>query len=206
MSTPPIDPLQSADPAVRELLFFWFGDPADPQSDYGQQRSQWFKKDPQYDDALRRQFLADYERAVAGHLDPWQQQPYPCLALILLLDQFPRNAFRGDPRSFATDAKARAVTKAALAQGLEAHLLPVERLFVYLPLEHSESLADQERCVALMERLVDESPELASTLDYAIRHRQVIAQFGRFPHRNEVLGRDTTAAEAAFLQQPGSRF
>jgi uncharacterized protein (DUF924 family) len=189
-----------------QILNFWFGNPTDPQGPYGQQRSVWFKKDAAFDDRIRQRFLPDYERAAAGDYTPWRSQPRSCLALILLLDQVPRNLFRGDARSYATDAEALAVAEAAIAQGHDQALIPVERLFMYLPLEHSEDLARQQRCVQLFETLVKEAPELASTLDYAYRHRDVIARFGRFPHRNHILGRTTTAEEAAFLQQPGSRF
>jgi uncharacterized protein (DUF924 family) len=189
-----------------QILNFWFGNPTDPQGPYGQQRSVWFKKDAAFDDLIRQRFLPDYERAAAGDYTPWRSQPRSCLALILLLDQVPRNLFRGDARSYATDAEALAVAEAAIAQGHDQALIPVERLFMYLPLEHSEDLARQQRCVQLFETLVKEAPELASTLDYAYRHRDVIARFGRFPHRNHILGRTTTPEEAAFLQQPGSRF
>jgi uncharacterized protein (DUF924 family) len=189
-----------------QILNFWFGNPTDLQGPYGQQRSVWFKKDAAFDDRIRQRFLPDYERAAAGDYTPWRSQPRSCLALILLLDQVPRNLFRGDARSYATDAEALAVAEAAIAQGHDQALIPVERLFMYLPLEHSEDLARQQRCVQLFETLVKEAPELASTLDYAYRHRDVIARFGRFPHRNHILGRTTTPEEAAFLQQPGSRF
>lgn len=189
-----------------DILNFWFDDPARPNSDYGQQRSVWFKKDPAFDARIRESFLADHERAAQGELATWQTQPRTCLALIVLLDQFPRNLFRGDRRSFATDDQALALAQHALRQGFDQQLVPVERVFVYLPLEHSETLAHQDACVALMEQLCAAHPEFASTLDYAHRHRDVIQRFGRFPHRNAVLGRATTAAEAEFLQQPGSRF
>jgi uncharacterized protein (DUF924 family) len=189
-----------------KILKFWFGDPADPDGEYGQQRSLWFKKDPALDETLRQHFLADYEQAAAGHLDFWRDQPHSCLALVLLLDQLPRNLFRGQPRSFASDRAARAIANHALVQGYDQQVLPVERIFFYLPLEHSEDLADQDRCVDLVRSLHAAHPEFASTLDYAMRHREIIQRFGRFPHRNPVLGRETTWAEAEFLQKPGSRF
>ena len=188
------------------ILNFWFDDPTAPNSEYGQQRPVWFKKDPAFDDTIRHQFWADYEQAAQGLLTDWPQQPRPCLALILLLDKFPRNLFRGDPCSFATDSQALAIAQQALQQGFDQALLPVERLFIYLPLEHSENLAHQDQCVALLEKLCEAHPGFESPLDYAYRHREVIQRFGRFPHRNEILGRATTAAEAEFLQQPGSRF
>jgi len=191
---------------VTAILSFWFGDPTDPDGDYGQQRSIWFKKDPKFDQTVREQFSTDYQQAAAGQLQAWRRQPRSCLALILLLDQLPRNMFRGQPQSFATDSQAREAAEHALEQGFDQQLLPVERLFIYVPLEHSENLAHQQRAVALFETLVQAHPELSSTLDYAIRHRDIIQRFGRFPHRNAILNRASTAAEAAFLQQPGSGF
>ncbi|MFQ4140107.1 DUF924 family protein [Nodosilinea sp. PGN35] len=191
---------------VEEILRFWFGDSADPKGEYGQQRQAWFKKDPVFDDAIRQGFLAEVERAMVGELEDWRSQPRSCLALVLLLDQFPRNVFRGKAKSFAGDSAALATAYHALESGYDQQVLPVERLFFYLPLEHSENLADQDRCVELVQALHASHPEFESTLDYALRHREVIQRFGRFPHRNEILGRATTPEEAEFLQQPGSRF
>lgn len=191
---------------VDAILTFWFDDPNAPESEYGQQRSRWFKKDPAFDETIQTQFLADYEQAAAGQLAHWLSQPRDCLALILLLDQFPRNLFRQSPRSFAADGLALAAARYAVAQGYDQALLPVERIFIYLPFEHSEVLADQQESVRLISALAEHHPDMASILDYAIRHQDVIERFGRFPHRNEVLGRATTPAEAEFLTQPGSRF
>lgn len=188
------------------VLRFWFGDPDDPGSEYGQQRRVWFKKDPAFDDTIRRQFLTDYEKASTGALATWRQEPRSCLALVILLDQFPRNLFRGEARSFASDRAARDTANYALTQGYDQQVLPVERIFFYLPLEHSENLADQERSVELVRSLHATHPGFESSLDYALRHRDVIQRFGRFPHRNEILGRETTSEEAEFLRQPGSRF
>ncbi len=190
----------------QEILRFWFGDPEDPGSEYGQQRQVWFKKDPAFDDTIRRRFLTDYGQASDGALAIWRQEPRSCLALVILLDQFPRNLFRGEARSFASDRAARDATNYALAQGYDQQVLPVERIFFYLPLEHSENLVDQERSVELVRSLHATHPEFENSLDYAVRHRNVIQRFGRFPHRNEILGRETTPEEAEFLQQPGSRF
>ena len=188
------------------ILNFWFGDANDPSGEYGQQRSVWFRKDPTFDAEIRQRFLADYENAAAGHYDSWQTEPRPCLALILLLDQWPRNLFRHQPQSFATDPAARAAAAYAIAHGYERTLLPVERLFLYLPFEHSEDPADQARSVQYFTALAQAAPELIDTLDYAHRHRDVITRFGRFPHRNAILGRINTPEEAEFLTQPGSRF
>lgn len=189
----------------RLILNFWFGDSEAP-SEYGQQRKIWFRKSPQFDQEIRQKFLSDYRHAVAGNYDHWQHQPRPCLALILLLDQFPRNLFRDSPQAFATDERAHQIAEYALHQGFDEQLIPVERMFVYLPLEHQEDLSCQQRCVDLFEQLVAIAPELASSLDYARRHRDVIARFGRFPHRNGILNRTNTPEEAEFLRQPGSRF
>jgi len=191
---------------VQAILTFWFGDSSDPSSDYGQQRQAWFKKDPGFDATIRQQFLADYENARQGHLHSWIQQPRPCLALVLLLDQVPRNIFRDSSQSFATDAQALAVARQGLGLGWDQSLIPVERVFLYLPFEHSEDLAHQDTSLRLFQSLAQGHPELQTTLDYARRHRDVIQRFGRFPHRNGILGRASTAAEVEFLQQPGSRF
>ena len=127
------------------------------------------------------------------------------MALILLLDQFPRNLFRGTPRAFATDPQALAAARNAVDRGFDRHFLPVRRWFLYLPFEHAEDLQLQQQSVKLFEQLRDDAAS-ASTIDYAIRHFEVIQRFGRFPHRNQILGRQTTPEEAEFLNQPGSSF
>ena len=188
---------------VEEILDFWFGSPK--SVDYGKERSFWFTKNPEFDRELSDRFLLDYEQAARGELDYLQDSPLGCLTLVLLLDQFGRNMFRGTPKSFATDAKALSVAKSAVDQGCDRALLPVQRWFIYLPFEHSENLADQERCVELFATLSNH-PESANTIEYALRHKAVIERFGRFPHRNKILGRVNTPAEAEFLKQPGSSF
>lgn len=193
-------------PAVQAILTFWFGDPAVPNSEYGQQRKIWFRKDPSFDQQVRDRFLPVYGQARQGACDPWLEQPRSALALTILLDQFPRNIFRGTARCFEADPQALTTAKIALSYQHDRALLPVERMFLYLPFEHSENIEHQHQAVSLFEALVRSAPELQSTLDYAYRHRDVIAQFGRFPHRNESLGRQSTAAESQFLQQPGARF
>ena len=188
---------------VEEILDFWFGSPK--SVDYGKERSFWFTKNPEFDRELSARFLLDYEQAARGELDYLQDSPLGCLTLVLLLDQFGRNMFRGTPKSFATDAKALSVAKSAVDQGCDRALLPVQRWFIYLPFEHSENLADQERCVELFATLSNH-PESANTIEYALRHKAVIERFGRFPHRNKILGRVNTTAETEFLKQPGSSF
>lgn len=183
---------------VEEILDFWFGGEA-------VYREAWFRRDEAFDREVRERFRGDYEKAAAGELDGWMDSPRGTLALILLLDQFPRNLFRDDPRSFATDGKAREVADHAVSTGLDRGLRPLERVFVYLPFEHSEDPEDQRRSVELFLAL-DPELETPEVLDYAVRHREVIERFGRFPHRNEALGRATTPEEAAFLEERGSPF
>jgi uncharacterized protein (DUF924 family) len=194
------------DPLVQTILKFWFGDPAVEATDYASRRKLWFGKQPEFDAAIRQQFQPIYEQAASGALDDWQQTPEGCLALLILLDQFPRNLFRDQPQAFATDAKALAVAQQAVEQGFDRQLDPIQRVFVYLPFEHSEDPQFQQQSVALFDQLQTAAPELADTYDYALRHQAVIDRFGRFPHRNEVLGRVNTPEEAEFLTQPGSSF
>jgi uncharacterized protein (DUF924 family) len=190
-------------PVVDDILTFWFG-PRD-QHEWGQPRQVWFRKDLQFDQEIRDRFLSTYQQAAAGDLDHWQRSAESCLALLLLLDQFPRNMFRGTPQAFATDIKALTVAKSAVEQRLDQELMPVQRWFVYLPFEHSEQWEDQARSLQLWQTLKDD-PASASPIDYAQRHADVIQRFHRFPHRNEILGRVSTPEEQIFLQQQGSSF
>ena len=184
---------------IQRVIAFWFADPGAPGP--GQTRPIWFEEDPAFDEEVRARFTRDLERAAAGELDPLTATPEGCLALVILIDQFPRNAFRGTPRAFETDAKAREVANSALARDFDRRLTPVQRQFLYMPFQHSESLADQDRSVALFRALGDEQ-----SLDYALRHRDAIARFGRFPHRNAILGRESTPEEREFLARPDSSF
>lgn len=159
--------------------------------------SRWFTKDEAFDRRFRETFLDAHEAACRGDLDPWQRTPGGALALILLLDQFPRNVFRGTPRMYASDAAALKVAEAALAAGHDRHYDADLRLFFYLPFEHSEQLVHQERSVALCRELGGES------LAHAEGHRDIIRRFGRFPHRNAILNRKTTAEERQFLDDGG---
>ena len=183
---------------------FWFGGPN--LDEFSQSRKAWFVKDAAFDEEIRHRFRATLESAERGELQHWSDDPKHCVSLIILLDQFPRNMFRDTPRAFATDIMALETTRFAIAQRYDQAVNSVERIFYYLPFEHSESLADQARCVALVQALVHEDPSRADFLDYAKRHRDVIARFGRFPHRNRILGRASTEAEIEFLKQPGSSF
>jgi len=190
---------------------FWFGSAADDAVIAARQSRLWWRKDPAIDADIRRRFAPWLARAAAHELDAWLGSPRGRLALILLTDQFPRNIHRNTARAFDFDGLARHWCGAGLAAGADAALRPIERVFFYLPLEHSESLADQERAVALFRALAAAAPAGAHDafdgfLDFARRHRDVIARFGRFPHRNKLLGRASTDRERAFLAQPGSSF
>lgn len=184
---------------ARDLLRFWFG--PEPVS-----RAEWFRKDPAFDEAIRQRFGATLERALAGELDGWAATPEGTLALLVLLDQFPRNLFRGQARAFAGDARALALAREAVARGDDRSLHPVQRPFVYLPFEHAEDRAAQDESIRLFTALAAESPAHADTLHWAHRHREVILRFGRYPHRNAALGRASTPEELAFLAEPGSSF
>jgi len=171
-----------------EVVSFW--------SDAGPDR--WFTKDAAFDDQIRERFLDTYEAAAAGKLSGWEQSAQEALALLILLDQFPRNMFRGNARAFATDPLARAVAAGAIVRGFDSQVPKDLRGFFYLPFEHSEDLADQERCVAFHKAIGD-----ADGLKWAEIHADIIRRFGRFPHRNAALGRVTTPEEQAFLDGGG---
>ena len=182
-----------------EVLQFWFGEPRGPR------QKRWFEKDPAFDAEVRSRFLPLYEALARSAQGTWLDGATHCLARIVVLDQFPRNMFRGTPQAFATDPLALQAARHALDRGYDHGLLPVERLFLYLPFEHSESLEDQERACELCRPLAA-FPETDDAYRYAVAHRDIIARFGRFPHRNAVLGRASTPEEAEFLEQPGSGF
>jgi uncharacterized protein (DUF924 family) len=185
-----------------EILDFWFGPQA--SRSYGQSRREWFLKDPAFDAEIRFRFGDAIEKALAGAFADWTA-PRAALARVLLLDQFTRNSFRDDPRAFAGDPLALATAEAAIARGDDRRLNAVERSFLYLPFAHAEDLTAQERSVALCTRLRDETGS-GDPLLWAEKHAAVIRRFGRYPHRNAVLGRESTPEEAAFLALPGSRF
>ncbi|TXC66324.1 DUF924 domain-containing protein [Piscinibacter aquaticus] len=185
------------EPRARAVLDFWFG--SEPAA-----RPEWFRKDPAFDDAIRDRFAVVIEATLAG--ERFGPAPAERLAAIVVLDQFTRNVFRDTPRAFAGDAAALALANQLCERGDDLALPLWQRAFAYLPFEHAEDLTLQDRAVAAFEALAAEHPDAASMLDYAHRHREVIRRFGRFPHRNEALGRRSTADELAFLGQPGSRF
>lgn len=175
-----------------EIVRFWF-ETLSPKD--------WYGAPAQVDAEIVRRFGETYETLKDGVPPKWRETPEGMLGAILVLDQFPRNMFRGTPQAFATDGQALALAKRAVAEGLDMKLPPQQRCFVYLPFQHSEELADQERSVGLFTALGN-----PTNLDFAYRHEEIIARFGRFPHRNVILGRESTEEERAFLEQPGSSF
>ena len=185
------------------ILDFWFLPKADPAS--GGDRPEWFRKDPAFDATIRDRFSAEIDAAIAGAYADWDCDPHGALARIILLDQFTRNVFRGTSLAFAGDLLAFAAAKAMVDSGRDRLLDRVERSFVYLPFEHAENVDAQERGVALFEALGRESGREGAA-EWAIRHRDIIARFGRFPHRNQILGRASTPEETEFLKTPGSGF
>jgi uncharacterized protein (DUF924 family) len=181
------------------ILSFWFGE----GDDYGRVHKRWFEKDPAFDAEVRRRFLQVHERQTLSR--EWLDHPRDCLARIVVLDQFPRHIYRGSARAFSSDALALEAAKHLVGKGWDCDLLPVERMFAYLPFQHSEALEEQDRACELCEPL-NAFPETADAYRYALAHRDIIRRFGRFPHRNALLGRESTAEETEFLKQPGSSF
>jgi uncharacterized protein (DUF924 family) len=175
-------------PTPADIVAFW--------RDAGAER--WFKKDAAFDEEIRQRFLVTHEAAAAGQLTDWEQTAEGALALLILLDQFPRNMFRGDVRSFASDPLARSIAAGALVRGFDAQVPAGMRGFFYLPFEHSENPADQQRAIAFYKTIGD-----ADGLKWAELHADIIRRFGRFPHRNSVLGRTSTPEEQAFLDGGG---
>jgi len=192
------------DAQAKDVLDFWFLAPDNPA--HGQSRAEWFRKDDAFDAQIRERFGALIDTAINGGLRDWAATPRGALAQILLLDQFTRNVYRGTPRAFAGDAQALELAIALTQDGQDQQLEPTLRAFVYMPFEHAEDLVMQARAVELFQLLTQSREGFESMLDYAQRHQEVIARFGRFPHRNAILGRDSTPEEAAFLLQPGSSF
>lgn len=188
--------------SAEDILQFWFKPEDTSQKATATRR--WFDPDAQFDELCKVKFLARHEEAANGRLEHWKNSPRSCLALILLLDQFPRNMFRGTARAFATDAKAREVSRHAIASGFERDLTPDMRMFIYLPFEHSENLDDQRESIRLYSALIAEYPDHKELLGYAQRHMEIVRRFGRFPARNKALGRKSTAEEIHFLEELNS--
>jgi uncharacterized protein (DUF924 family) len=196
---------------IAKVLHFWFEGYPHSRLPQSEQIQRWFKSDPAFDDDIRTELGSLHTQACQGSLSDWESTPEGSLALLILLDQCSRNLFRGSGQAFAWDAQALAVAKSLCASGGDQTLPALSRLFVYLPFEHSEALEDQEQAISLLQKLQTQAPvglegAMASFVDYALQHREVIARFGRFPHRNARLGRSSTPAEVEFLSQPGSAF
>lgn len=201
-----------AEPVVAEdVLDYWFGAAPEDPATAQHKAALWWGRSEATDAELRERFGATHEAASAGHLDGWAATPAGRVALVVVLDQLSRNLHRGTPRAFAHDPAARSLALAAIDAGQDRVGPFFHRVFLYLPLEHSERLADQERCARLFEQLRVECPEplrdlARAYLQYARAHRDIVARFGRFPHRNAILGRPSSAEELRFLEQPGSGF
>lgn len=178
---------------AEEILAFWL-DEVGPEG--------WYEGGEALDARCRR-FEEDWERGVRGDFAQWTVEPRGALALTILLDQFPRNMYRGTARAFATDGKALVIAKFALSKGFDQVMMPLKRRFLYLPFEHSENLNDQRRCVELFEKMKKDDP---LGYDYALRHLKVIEKYGRFPHRNKILSRMNTPEEEEYLAQAGAGF
>lgn len=203
-------PSAHSTPTAQDVLDFWFGDGL--QRDWPSQdlNERWFGGGPAQDEAIRNRFGPLVNEALDGGLTGWEAEPRARLALIVLLDQLSRNVHRGQRRAFDGDARAQRLSRLSLAEGMDATLTPAGCVFLYMPLMHAENLALQDESVARFQRLVDSSPEtlrdkLSSNLRFAVLHRDIVAEFGRFPHRNAVLGRDGTPEEDEFLKD-GPRF
>jgi uncharacterized protein (DUF924 family) len=200
---------------AEDVLHFWFGaldqnGRADPEHTQA-----WYKRDSSFDALIATRFGAVHAAAVRGERDTWLETPRARLALVILFDQFSRNLYRNDPAAFENDARALSAAREAVDRGIDRGVEPRfaldERVFFYMPFMHSEDLADQDRCIALFSALSDEQPEplkkyADNFTDFARRHQVIVARFGRFPHRNAVLGRESTPEEVEFLKQPGSSF
>lgn len=209
-----MDKTKNADAARQNaVLEYWFGDLKDGEAPTDEVIARWWGKDRETDDYIRGNFGRDLEEASAGGLARWEETPRGTLALIIVLDQFSRNVHRDDPRAFAQDALALETAVSGISKGFDRGLHPVMRVFFYMPFMHSEDMAMQERSLELFRGLEDEFahvPDIAEMLssnrDYAERHYEIVKRFGRYPHRNGVLGRASTPGEIEFLKEPGSSF
>lgn len=191
------------DHVTQSLLSFWFVEGTVPG--FCEFRPVWFKSTREFDAAAEERFRPAFEEAVSGNLDHLAETPHGSLALVILLDQFSRNLFRDDARAFATDEKALGVAKTALARGFDRDLTPLQRIFLYLPFQHSEDLGDQHLSVRHFDSLGDEKV-FHFIQDAARRHLDIIQRFGRYPHRNAVLGRVSTSEERRFLESSEGQF
>lgn len=201
------------DKRVKEILDFWFGDFPDDSVPASEKQKEWWIKDESLDDHIRDNYGQYVIQASEGMLDKWLETPEGTLALIILLDQFPRNIYRGRAKAFSFDTRSLEIARYGIDRGFDQKLHPAMRIFFYLPFMHSEDRRDQERSVELYRSLLDEYSHneeinklVSNSLDFAYKHKEIIERFGRFPHRNEILGRESTPEEIEFLKQPGSSF
>ena len=190
-----------------EILEFWFG----PSDDPFERSEAWWTADPAFDDEIRERFEEDVERAVAGKLDEWRETPKGAVAFVILVDQFSRNIYRDTAGMFANDGLALEAALEAIDRGFDEELEPIERQFLYMPLMHAEDPQIHERSLELFDRLREEAPAeqregFDNAYEFAVKHAEIIDEFGRYPHRNEVLGRESTEEEAAFLEEKGRGF
>jgi len=197
--------------SIESIIDYWFGEHPDDDAVIREKSDLWWKKNPEVDKEIRRRFETLLESELKGELASWANSPRGRLARMLLLDQFPRNMYRGSARAFACDERARQLARETLDQSVDRKLRPVERVFLYLPFEHSENAPDQVTGVRLFATLLEEIPEtlkppFRNLLEFAQKHKAIIDRFGRFPHRNALLGRDSTPEELEFLKGPGSSF
>jgi len=196
---------------VESILHYWFGGAADDAEIVREKSTLWWNKDPGVDAEIRRRFEMMLDAEIKNEFASWSSSPRGQLARVLLCDQFPRNMYRDSPRAFDYDERARKLAREALDTGRDKKLRPVGRVFLYLPFEHSEAVDDQTLSLRLYTALVADVPETdrptyQKFLEFARKHKEIIDRFGRFPHRNAILGRQSTAAEAEFLKGPGSSF
>jgi uncharacterized protein (DUF924 family) len=184
---------------IDAVLHFWYGEIQETEDYRTQQSKRWFMGGADIDAEVSEHFAQDHARAASGAYDAWMATPHGCLALVLILDQFSRQLYRGQSQAFATDAKARGIVTHAVAKGLDGDLHAYERWFLYMPMMHSEDGRDQDRSIALFSQLAHDEPRLSGVVPFAMEHCETIKQFGRFPYRNEALGRVTTPSEQIYL-------
>jgi len=198
---------------INQILRFWFGNLKEDEIPSDDQRKSWWVKDPEYDERIKDNFGNDLKMAINGELDDWRTGPEGSLALIILLDQFSRNIYRDTSKAFSQDEKAIQICLGGIEKDFDKKLHPVQRIFFYIPLMHSEDIEMQEKSLKYFSGLAEEYKEpesiadvVSNSYEFAVKHYDIIKRFGRYPHRNEILGRESTPEEIEFLKEPGSSF